>query len=128
MPIGLLLLKWENDTGPKMIASYPAEFPINPDILRNIFANHQNYSMKSGFAVVSQGSYRILSYFAGSGRDAIWGESSDNHLLALILRNYEDAASYRLSLRSAVNRVFNALNSEDMSKFLVRVYKEIIAV
>lgn len=103
MPVGLLIMRWDDRLGTEIIAKYPDEINITERTLMQIYSSHQ-YSGDSGIISLMVGPLNLVSYFAGPEQgyyiilllsldddpDAFEGGLSD--IARIILQNVEDNA------------------------------------
>ena len=126
MPVGLIVMKWDDRIGTELIAKYPEEINVSDQTLMQIYSSHE-YSGEPGMISLLVGSLNIASYFAGpenryyivlllnldDDADAYEGGLSD--ISRIILENLEDNAFIPLvsSLFQRIS-VYPSLNQEQM--------------
>jgi len=64
MPIGLVVMRWDERVGTEMLAKYPEEIDITDKTLMQVYSTHE-YSEESGMISLMVGSLNITSYYTG---------------------------------------------------------------
>ena len=50
MPLGIIILKWDNQIGPVLIALYPESLKITTNLLTQVYSAHRYSSLEPGFS------------------------------------------------------------------------------
>ncbi|HEC39490.1 MAG TPA: hypothetical protein ENI29_14720, partial [bacterium] len=79
MPIGLVVMKWDDRAGTEILSKYPEEVFLTEKTLMQVYSTHE-YSGESGMISLMIGSLNIASYFTGP----------ENGFYILLLLNLED--------------------------------------
>lgn len=124
MPIGLVVMRWDERVGTEILAKYPPEINVTDKTLMQVYSTHE-YSGESGMISLMIGSLNIASYYTGPERgfyillllnidddpDAYEGGLADAS--RIILQNVEDD-SYLQLIPSLFRRlsVYPTLNNE----------------
>jgi len=124
MPVGLIVMKWDERVGTEILAKYPEEIVITDKTLMQVYSTHE-YSGESGMISLMVGSLNIASYYTGPEKgyyillllnldddpDAYEGGLIDTS--KIILQNLEDGAFIQLvpSLFRRVS-IYPTLNEE----------------
>ncbi len=124
MPVGIVLMKWDERVGTEILAKYPEEITVTDKTLMQVYSTHE-YSGESGMISLMVGSLNIASYYTGPEKgyyillllnidddpDAYEGGLADTS--RIILQNLEDEAYVQL-IPSLFRRlsVYPTLNSE----------------
>jgi len=124
MPVGLVVMKWDERVGTEILARYPEEVNITDKTLMQVYSTHE-YSGESGMVSLMVGSLNIASYYTGPEKgyyillllsldddpDAYEGGLAD--VSRLILQNLEDEKYLEL-IPSLFQRlsVYPTLNAE----------------
>ena len=124
MPVGLVVMKWDERVGTEILAKYPEEIVITDKTLMQVYSTHE-YSGESGMISLMVGSLNIASYYTGPEKgyyilmllnldddpDAYEGGLADAS--RIILQNLEDDA-YKNMIPSLFRRlsVYPTLNIE----------------
>ncbi|KKK75886.1 hypothetical protein LCGC14_2869220, partial [marine sediment metagenome] len=64
MPIGLVVMKWDDRGGIEILAKYPEEINVNDRTLMQVYSTHE-YTGESGMISLLVGSLNIASYYTG---------------------------------------------------------------
>ena len=124
MPVGLVVMRWDERVGTEILAKYPEEIVITDKTLMQVYSTHE-YSGESGMISLMVGSLNIASYYTGPEKgyyilmllnldddpDAYEGGLADAS--RIILQNLEDDA-YQSMIPSLFRRlsVYPTLNIE----------------
>ena len=108
MPIGMVVMIWDERTGAEVIAKYPEEIDLEPTTLMQVFSTHE-YSGDAGLINLMVGSLNIASYYAGP----------ESPLYVLLLLSIDEDADLYEGGMADIARLF--LKTYDKS-----AYKEII--
>jgi hypothetical protein len=124
VPVGLVVMKWDERVGTEILAKYPEEIVITDKTLMQVYSTHE-YSGESGMISLMVGSLNIASYYTGPEKgyyilmllnldddpDAYEGGLADTS--RIILQNLEDDAYLKL-VPSLFRRlsVYPTLNTE----------------
>jgi hypothetical protein len=124
MPVGLVVMKWDDRVGTELIAKYPEEITITDKTLMQVYSTHE-YSAESGMISLMVGSLNIASFYTGPDTsfyillllsldddpDSYEGGLADAS--RTILQHYEDG-SYEAMIPAIFQRlsVYPSLNEE----------------
>ncbi|GAH32783.1 unnamed protein product, partial [marine sediment metagenome] len=97
MPVGILIIRWDNEIGPINEGFYPENLKITNNLLTQVYSSHRYQSLKPGFASISLKNNKVVSFFSGVGDDYI---SVENYVVALLLRRDEKPNKYREILKT----------------------------
>ena len=97
MPVGILVIRDDNEIGPINEGFYPETLKITNNLLTQIYNSHRYQSFKPGFASISLKNNNVLSLLSVVSQDFI---SVENYIIALILRRGEKPGNYREVLRT----------------------------
>ncbi len=64
MPVGLVIMKWDDRIGTEILATYPEEIAITDKTLMQVYSTHE-YTGEAGMVSLLVGSLNIASYFTG---------------------------------------------------------------
>jgi hypothetical protein len=124
MPVGLVVMRWDERVGTEILAKYPPEINVSDKTLMQVYSTHE-YSGESGMISLMIGSLNIASYYTGPEKgfyillllgldddpDSYEGGLAD--VSRMILQNLEDDA-YQQLIPSYFRRlsVYPTLNNE----------------
>ncbi|MHA1731833.1 MAG: hypothetical protein ACTSU5_07810 [Promethearchaeota archaeon] len=107
MPIGLVVMRWDERMGAEICATYPEDTSITEKTLMQVYSTHE-YSGEAGMVSLMVGSLNIASYYTGP-------ETSYYFLLLLSLEEdpdvYEDGMAdlARIFLANLEGKAYEAL-------------------
>lgn len=139
MPVGIIIMKWDDRLGTTLEATYPEEINITDGTMMQIYSAHE-YSGEAGIISLMVGPLNIISYYAGPERryyiilllnidddpDTFEGGLSD--IARIVLQNVEDKAFMpmlpslfqRISIYPSLNREQKlAITYEDQIKRMI---------
>ena len=79
MPIGLVIMRWDDRAGTEILSKYPEEIVLTEKTLMQVYSTHE-YSGESGMISLMIGSLNIASYYTGP----------DKNFYILLLLNLDD--------------------------------------
>ena len=103
MPIGLIVMRWDERTGTEVLAKFPEEISITDKTLMQVYSTHE-YSGEMGMISLMVGSLNIASYYTGI-------EKSLYVLLLLSLDDDPDA--YEGGLADTSRVILQALGNQN---------------
>ncbi len=102
MPVGILLIRWDDKLGTTLIAKYPDKFKFPSKILMNIYSQHRTQSTDPSFAQMTLTNMKISSFFSGMDENYI---GASNYIIALVLRRDENPTVFREVLKKAAAKI-----------------------
>ncbi|MHA1804960.1 MAG: hypothetical protein ACTSU4_10620 [Promethearchaeota archaeon] len=125
MPVGILVIKWDNEIGPINEGFYPENLKITNNLLTQIYSSHRYQSLKPGFASISLKNYKVVSFFSGVGEMTV---SVENYVVALLLRRDEKPSKYREVLKTIAAEILDKIPDGKFKAILPELYKELTKV
>lgn len=125
MPVGILIIKWDNEIGPINEGFYPETLKITNNLLTQVYSSHRYQSLKPGFASISLKNNKVVSFFSGVGEDFI---SVENYVIALLLRRDEKPHLYREILKKIAAELLDKIPEGNFQKYLPDLYKELAKI
>ncbi len=125
MPIGILIIRWDNEIGPINEGFYPDNLKITNNLLTQVYSSHRYQSLKPGFASISLKNNKVVSFFSGVGEDHI---SVQNHVIALLLRRDEKPHKYREILKKIAAELLDKIPDGTFKEVLPILYQELAKV
>lgn len=125
MPVGILVIRWDNEIGPINEGFYPDNLKITNNLLTQVYSSHRYQSLKPGFASISLKNNKVVSFFSGVGDDFI---SIENYVVALLLRRDEKPHKYREVLKKIAAEILDKIADGAFKKALPSLYKELAKV
>lgn len=115
LPIGLIVVKWDNKIGTVLEARYPDDVVVSPDLTMKIYGAHVlGEAREAGFISMKIDSLNIASYFAGVEL---------NYYVALLLKPTEEAAIFEDALVEVASKIFENLGEKKYIDKLPEFYK-----
>ncbi|MHA1671893.1 MAG: hypothetical protein ACTSV5_15170 [Promethearchaeota archaeon] len=125
MPVGILIIRWDNEIGPINEGYYPENLKITNNLLTQVYSSHRYQSLKPGFASISLKNNKVVSFFSGVGTDHI---SIENYVVALLLRRDEKPTLYREILKTIAAEILDKIPDGKFKKILPALYKELAKI
>ena len=125
MPIGILVIRWDNEIGPINEGFYPENLKITNNLLTQVYSSHRYQSLKPGFASISLKNNKVVSFFSGVGDDHI---SVENYVIALLLRRDEKPNKYREILKTIAAEILDQTQESKFLKLLPNLYKDLAKI
>ena len=125
MPVGILIIRWDNEIGPINEGFYPETLKITNNLLTQVYSSHRYQSLKPGFASISLKNNKVVSFFSGVGDDHI---SVENYVVALLLRRDEKPGKYREILKTIAAEILDQTQDSKFIKLLPNLYKELAKI
>ncbi len=125
MPLGILVIRWDNEIGPINEGFYPDNLKITNNLLTQVYSSHRYQSLKPGFASISLRNNKIVSFFSGVGDDHI---SVENYVVALLLRRDEKPHKYREVLKTIAAEILDKIEDDKYQEILPDLYQELASV
>ncbi|MBD3194665.1 MAG: hypothetical protein GF317_06400 [Candidatus Lokiarchaeota archaeon] len=125
MPLGILVIHWDNEIGPENEGFYPDSLKITNNLLTQVYSSHRYQSLKPGFASISLKNNKVVSFFSGVGDNHI---SVENYVVALLLRRDEKPHKYREVLKKIAASILDKIDDGEFKKILPDLYKELAKV
>ena len=125
MPIGILVIRWDNEIGPINEGFYPENLKITNNLLTQVYSSHRYQSLKPGFASISLKNNKVVSFFSGVGDDHI---SVENYVVALLLRRDEKPNKYREILKTIAAEILDQTQESKFLKLLPNLYKDLAKI
>ncbi|MBD3196101.1 MAG: hypothetical protein GF317_13670, partial [Candidatus Lokiarchaeota archaeon] len=102
MPVGLVLMRWDERIGTEILAKYPEEVNITDKTLMQVYSTHE-YSGESGMISLMVGSLNIASYYTGPEK---------GYYILLLLNIDDDPDAYEGGLANVARVVLQNLEDE----------------
>ncbi len=122
MPQGILLLRWDNEIGPVLIASHPDNLKVTNNLLTQIYSAHRYQSLKPGFSSLTLQNHKVVSFFSGLGDKVI---EVENYVVALLLRRDEKVSKYRKSLNKIAATILGNVQNDKYKKLIPKLFKDL---
>ena len=127
MPLGIMVLQWDNEIGPILISSYPESLKITNNLLTQIYGSHRGVSssLEPGFSSLTLKNNKVVSFFSGLGEKHI---EVENYIVALLLRRDERINDYREILNKIAANILSNIENEEYKKLIPQLYQDLTSV
>ncbi len=125
MPVGILVIRWDNEIGPINEGFFPNTLKITSNLLTQVYSSHRYQSLKPGFASISLKNNKVVSFFSGVGQDFI---SVENYVVALLLRRDEKPGKYREILKTIAAEILEKIPDETYKEVLPDLYQQLAKI
>lgn len=102
MPVGLVVMRWDERVGTEILAKYPEEIIVTDKTLMQVYSTHE-YSGESGMISLMVGSLNIASYYTGPEK---------GYYILLLLNLDDDPDSYEGGLVDVSRIILQNLEDE----------------
>ena len=116
MPFGILVYRFDEKAGMKIVARYPDDVMVDDKATMQIYTAHA-FEGEKGFLTISIADLNIASYFTGM---------ESNYYIGLLLSIDEDAEDYEDVLTDSVRNIMSNLEYRRYMTMLPDIYKKII--
>jgi len=125
LPVGILIIRWDNEIGPINEGFYPDNLKITNNLLTQVYSSHRYQSLKPGFASISLKNNKVVSFFSGVGDDHI---SVENYVVALLLRRDEKPGKYREILKTIAAEILDKTQDAKFLNLLPNLFKNLAKI
>ncbi len=116
MPFGILVYRFDEKAGMKIVAKYPEDIIVDDKTTMQIYTAHA-FEGEKGFLTISIADVNIASYFTGL---------DTNYYIGLLLSIDEDAEAYEDILTDSVRTIMSNLEYRRYMEMLPDIYKKIV--
>ncbi len=115
MPIGLVVMKWDDRGGIEILAKYPEEININSKTLMQVYSTHE-YSGESGMISLLVGSLNIASYYTGPDK---------GYYILLLLSLDDDPDAYEDGLNDISRIIIQNLKDDSYLPMIPNLFRRL---
>ena len=115
MPVGLVLMKWDERVGTEILARYPEEVNITDKTLMQVYSTHE-YSGESGMVSLMVGSLNIASYYTGPEK---------GYYILLLLNLDDDPDAYEGGLADVSRIILQNLEDEKYLEMIPSLFQRL---
>jgi hypothetical protein len=115
MPIGMIIMKWDERTGAETLAKYPDELNVTPKTLMQVYSTHE-YAQEAGMISMMVGASTIASYYTGS---------ENNVYIILVLTADEDPDVFEEGLSDISRTIVQNLDTEAYKSILPSLFQRV---
>ncbi len=115
MPVGLVVMKWDERVGTEILGKYPEEIVITDKTLMQVYSTHE-YSGESGMISLMVGSLNIASYYTGPEK---------GYYILLLLNLDDDPDAYEGGLADASRIILQNLEDEGYVQLIPSLFRRL---
>ncbi|MFX1375834.1 MAG: hypothetical protein ACFFA0_08485 [Promethearchaeota archaeon] len=115
MPVGLVIMRWDERSGAEVLAKYPEEITLSNKVLMQVTSTHE-YSGESGIISISVGSLNITSYYTGP---------EYGYYILLLLNLDDDPDAYEGGLIDVSRLVLENLDDESYMNLIPSIFQRL---
>jgi hypothetical protein len=115
MPIGLVVMKWDERVGTEILAKYPEEIAVTDKTLMQVYSTHE-YSSESGMISLMVGSLNIASYYTGPEK---------GYYILLLLNLDDDPDAYEGGLADASRIILQNLEDNEYVQLIPSLFRRL---
>ena len=115
MPIGLVIMKWDDRAGTEILSKYPEEVFLTEKTLMQVYSTHE-YSGESGMISLMIGSLNIASYYTGPEK---------NFYILLLLNLEDDPDSYEEGLIDISRIILQNVKDDEFIKLIPTLFRRL---
>ncbi len=102
MPVGLVVMRWDERVGTEILAKYPEEITVSDKTLMQVYSTHE-YSGESGMISLMVGALNIASYYTGPDK---------GYYILLLLNLDDDPDAYEGGLVDVAQTILQNLEDD----------------
>ncbi|MFW9771816.1 MAG: hypothetical protein ACFFEO_06585 [Candidatus Thorarchaeota archaeon] len=115
MPVGLVLMKWDERVGTEILAKFPAEINISEKTLMQVYSTHE-YSGDPGMISLMVGSLNIASYYTGPDK---------GYYVMLLLNLDDDPDAYESGLIDISRIILQNIDEEAYLELIPSLFRRL---
>jgi len=115
LPIGMIVVKWDNRRGTVLEARFPPSLRVDPDLTMKIYGSHVlGEAREANLISIRVDDLRIISYFGGI---------EINRYVAILLSEAEDPEDYEEVVVEVASRIFDQIEGGEYLEHLEDLFK-----
>jgi hypothetical protein len=115
MPVGIILMKWDERVGTEILAKFPEEIMVSDKTLMQVYSTHE-YSGESGMISLMVGSLNIASYYTGPEK---------GYYILLLLNLDDDPDSYEGGLADVSRIILQNLEDDKYVSMIPSLFRRL---
>ena len=115
MPIGLVIMKWDDRAGTEILVKYPKEIMLTEKTLMQVYSTHE-YSGESGMISLMIGSLNIASYYTGPEK---------NFYILLLLNLDDDPDAYEEGLVDIARIILRNIDDDTSLQMIPTLFRRL---
>jgi hypothetical protein len=112
MPLGLVIMHWDERIGVTIVASYPEEISIQEKTLMQLYSQHE-FTGEAGMVTLMAGTVNLASYYTGPD-SAMY--------IILILNLDEDGDIFEEGLGEISRQIINSIDSPNLKTLFLHYF------
>ena len=115
MPVGLVIMRWNERVGTEILARYPEEVNITDKTLMQVYSTHE-YSGEAGMVSLMVGSLNIASYYTGQEK---------GYYILLLLSLDDDPDAYEGGIADASRMILQNLEDDRYLQMIPNIFQRL---
>lgn len=115
MPVGIVIMKWDERAGSVVEAKYPEEVNISSKTLMQVYSTHE-YSEEAGMISLMVGSLNIASYYTGPEK---------GYYILLLLNLDDDPDAYEGGLADVARTILQNLEGDKYKDMIPSLFQRL---
>lgn len=115
MPVGLVIMRWNERVGTEILAKYPEEINITDKTLMQVYSTHE-YSGEAGMISLMVGSLNIASYYTGP---------DSGYYILLLLNVDDDPDAYEGGLSTVARTILQNLEDDVYKSMIPSLFQRV---
>ncbi len=115
MPVGMLVMRWNERVGAELMAKYPDEVQVSDKTLMQVYSTHE-YTGEAGMVSVMIGALNVASYYTGPEK---------GYYIMLLLNVDEDADSYEEGLADISRIILHNLEGDGFKRLVPSLFQRV---
>ncbi len=115
MPVGLVIMKWDERIGTQILAKYPEEVVIGDKTLMQVYSTHE-YTGEPGMVSLMVGSLNVASYYTGV---------DTGYYIILLLSLEDDPDLYEGGLADISRQVLASIEDESFINLIPSIFQRL---
>ncbi len=115
MPVGMLVMRWNERVGAELVAKYPDEVQITEKTLMQVYSTHE-YTGEAGMVSVMIGALNVASYYTGPEK---------GYYVMLLLNVDEDPDSYEEGLADISRIILHNLEGDGFKRLVPSLFQRV---
>lgn len=115
MPVGLVVMKWDERVGTQIIAKYPEEVVIGDKTLMQVYSTHE-YTGEPGMVSLMVGTLNIASYYTGP---------DSGYYIILLLSLEDDPDLYEMGLADISREILANIEEDILTSLIPTLFQRL---
>lgn len=115
MPVGLVVMRWNERVGTEILAKYPEELSITDKTLMQVYSTHE-YSGEAGMISLMVGSLNIASYYTGP---------ESGYYILLLLNVDDDPDAYEGGISNVARTILQNLENDAYKDMIPSLFQRL---